>query len=62
MTKDEVLAVIAKEAGFLVNDSMALGELELDSLELMNLLVALDIPDADIEELDTVADLIAKAA
>ena len=62
MTKDEVLAVIAKEAGFPVNDSMALGELELDSLELMNLLVALDIPDADIEELDTVADLIAKAA
>ena len=62
MTKDEVLAVITKEAGFQVNDSMALGELELDSLELMNLLVALGIPDADIEELDTVADLIAKAA
>jgi acyl carrier protein len=62
MTKDEVLAVIAEETGFPVNDSMTLGELELDSLELMNLLVALGIPDADIEELDTVADLIAKAA
>lgn len=63
MTKDEVLAVVEDQAQcHSITETTPVGDLELDSLEFMNLLVELGIPDAEIEGIHTVADLIAKAA
>ena len=62
MSRDEVVAVLEREIGHPVEDNTPVSDLDCDSLEFMNLLFELGIPDAPIEELHTVADLIAKAA
>lgn len=62
MSKDEVLAVIEKETGHPVTEETSVSDLDCDSLEFMNLLVQLGIPDAAIDQLKTVGDIAAKAA
>lgn len=63
MTKDEVLAVVEDQAQcHSITETTEISDLELDSLEFMNLLTQLGIPDAAVEDICTVGDLVMKAA
>lgn len=55
---DEVLAIVEREAGSSFEPSASLEELGLDSLETLSLFTALDIPDAAIPQIQSVADII----
>lgn len=63
MISEKVLAVIARETGQTVTDQTSLDDLGLDSLEFLDLLLALgretgkEIPDETVAGLKTVGDL-----
>lgn len=58
MRKIEVLEVIERETGYAADESTELDALGADSLEMMSLFTALDIPDADFAEMHTVGDVV----
>lgn len=57
MTTDEVMKAIEEETGHTVSLDTELKDLGLDSLEFLNLMVQLGIPDASIPYINTVRDL-----
>lgn len=57
MTSDAVMKVVEEETGKTVNLDTELKDLGLDSLEFLNLMVELGIPDASIPYINTVRDL-----
>lgn len=58
----DVCAVIEQETGQKVDEFTAIDSLEVDSLELLELLITLGIPNEHIGSLHTVGDLIKAAA
>lgn len=57
MTSDAVMKVVEEETGKTVSLDTELKDLGLDSLEFLNLMVELGIPDASIPYINTVRDL-----
>lgn len=57
MTTDEVMTIVEDETGKTVSLDTELKDLGLDSLEFLNLMVQLGIPDASIPYINTVRDL-----
>lgn len=57
MTTDEVMTIVESESGQTVNLDTDLKDLGLDSLEFLNLMVQLGIPDASVPYINTVRDL-----
>lgn len=62
MTIVDVLAIVREETGQDVTPETKLETLHMDSLEFLNLLTRLSIPDAKIEDLETVGDLMREIA
>jgi acyl carrier protein len=58
----DVCAVIEQETGQKVDEFTSIESLEVDSLELLELLITLGIPNEQIGSLHTVGDLIKAAA
>lgn len=57
MTTNEVITVVETESGKFVTLDTELKDLGMDSLEFLNLMVQLGIPDASIPYINTVRDL-----
>lgn len=57
MTTDEVMTIVESESGQTVNLDTDLKDLGLDSLEFLNLMVQLGIPDASVPYINTVREL-----
>jgi acyl carrier protein len=58
MEKTEILAIIERETGKTADESTELDDLGADSLEMMSLFTALDIPDAVFADMQTVGDVV----
>lgn len=58
MTKNDVLSVIERETGRSADESTELDDLGADSLEMLSLFTALDIPDSAFSDMQTVGDVV----
>jgi len=59
MTIDHVIAVVEEHSGQKVTAETKINDLGFDSLEFLELMVALNIPDDRVPHIDTVQDLAA---
>lgn len=57
MTTDEVMKIVEAETGHLISLDMQVKDLGLDSLEFLELMLQLSIPDASVPYIETVRDL-----